>query len=78
MSMLMPKAREPNLVWDLQAELGEGPVWVERDQALWFTDIKRRKVHRYTPSSGELNRVQFGNRSLMSSGPGELWGGQSA
>ena len=53
MSMLMPKAREPNLVWDLQAELGEGPVWVERDQALWFTDIKRRKVHRYTPSSGE-------------------------
>ena len=44
---------EPRLVWDLQAELGEGPVWVERDQALWFTDIKRRKVHRYSPGTGE-------------------------
>ena len=44
---------EPRLVWELQAELGEGPVWVERDQALWFTDIKRQKVHRYTPASGE-------------------------
>ena len=45
-------ASEPRLVWDLQAELGEGPVWVERDRALWFTDIKRRKVHRYDPVSG--------------------------
>ena len=44
---------EPRLVWDLQAELGEGPVWVERDQALWFTDIKRHKVHRYAPENGE-------------------------
>ena len=44
---------EPRLVWDLAAELGEGPVWVERDQALWFTDIKRHKVHRYTPATGE-------------------------
>src|SRR4051795_12678387 len=27
---------------------------------------------------GDLNRVQFGNHSLMSSGLGELWGRQSA
>ncbi len=46
-------ASEPSLVWDLEAELGEGPVWVERDQALWFTDIKSRKVHRYAPDSNE-------------------------
>lgn len=32
--------------------LGEGPVWVERDQSLWFVDIKQREVHRFTPSSG--------------------------
>src|SRR5438445_792504 len=25
---------EPRLVWNLQADLGEGPVWVERDAAL--------------------------------------------
>lgn len=49
----MTAASQPRLVWDIAAELGEGPVWVERDQALWFTDIKRRKVHRYSPGSGE-------------------------
>jgi xylono-1,5-lactonase len=42
---------EPVSVWDVGAELGEGPVWVARDRALWFTDIKRRKVHRYDPVS---------------------------
>jgi sugar lactone lactonase YvrE len=45
-------ASEPKSVWDIAAELGEGPVWVERDKALWFTDIKRRKVHRYDPAAG--------------------------
>jgi sugar lactone lactonase YvrE len=42
----------PRSVWDVAAELGEGPVWVERDRALWFTDIKRRKIHRYDPAGG--------------------------
>lgn len=46
-------AIEPRLVWDVAAELGEGPVWVERDRALWFTDIKRRKIHRHCPTTGE-------------------------
>ncbi|NUR44864.1 MAG: SMP-30/gluconolactonase/LRE family protein [Sphingomonas sp.] len=41
----------PTPVWDLKAELGEGPVWVERDQALWFVDIKKQQVHRYDPAS---------------------------
>lgn len=44
---------EPRSVWDVGAELGEGPVWVERDRALWFTDIKRRKAHRFDPATGE-------------------------
>jgi sugar lactone lactonase YvrE len=44
---------EPRLVWDLKADLGEGPVWVERDAALWFTDIKQQKVYRFDPASGE-------------------------
>jgi sugar lactone lactonase YvrE len=43
---------EPVSVWQLGAPLGEGPVWVERDQALWFVDIKSRKIHRYDPANG--------------------------
>ena len=48
----MSEGSAPRSVWAVEAELGEGPVWVEHDQALWFTDIKRRKVHRYDPASG--------------------------
>ena len=33
--------------------LGEGPVWVARDAALWFVDILGERVHRYQPGSGE-------------------------
>ena len=45
--------REAHLAWEVGAQLGEGPVWVERDRALWFTDIKRQQVHRFDPESGE-------------------------
>jgi xylono-1,5-lactonase len=42
---------EPQSVWPLGAELGEGPVWI--DGALWFVDIKKRQVHRFDPATGE-------------------------
>lgn len=45
--------REAQAVWEVGAQLGEGPVWDERDSALWFTDIKRRQVHRFDPGSGD-------------------------
>jgi xylono-1,5-lactonase len=45
-------AGTPTVAWDLAAELGEGPVWVERDRALWFVDIKKHQIHRYNPTSG--------------------------
>jgi xylono-1,5-lactonase len=35
------------------AELGEGPVWVARDSALWFVDIKGQRVHRWNPERRE-------------------------
>lgn len=41
---------EPELVWDLRAELAEGPVWV--DSCLWFVDIKGRQLHRYSEADG--------------------------
>ena len=45
-------ATQPTDIWDLAAELGEGPMWVDHDEALWFVDIKKQKIHRYDPASG--------------------------
>ena len=42
---------KPKVAWNLAAELGEGPVWVERDRALWFVDIKKQQINRYDPAS---------------------------
>ena len=41
----------PKLVWNIAAELGEGPVWTRG--ALWFVDIKKQSVHRYEPEQDE-------------------------
>jgi sugar lactone lactonase YvrE len=46
---MTPAARS---VCTVGATLGEGPVWV--DGALWFTDIKQRKVHRFDPAAADL------------------------
>jgi xylono-1,5-lactonase len=43
---------DPASVLDVQATLGEGPVWVEREQALYFVDIKQHRVHRFLPATG--------------------------
>lgn len=40
-------------VWDVRAQLGEGPVWIAEEQALWFVDIKGHKIHRLHPESGD-------------------------
>ncbi|HEX8641840.1 MAG TPA: SMP-30/gluconolactonase/LRE family protein [Allosphingosinicella sp.] len=46
----MAVTSKPRNLWSVEAELGEGPVW--SDGALWFVDIKKRKVHRYAPADG--------------------------
>ena len=42
-------------VADVKAVLGEGPVWVARDQALYWLDIKGRKIFRLG-DSGDLSQ----------------------
>lgn len=39
-------------VWDARAELGEGPLWSEKEQALYWVDILGHKLHRYSFSEG--------------------------
>ena len=43
---------EPRDIWNLGAQLGEGPVWVGRDNALWFVDIKKHQINRYDHNTG--------------------------
>lgn len=47
--MAMTEARR---VLSVGARLGEGPVWVAREQALWFVDILEQRIHRFDPASG--------------------------
>jgi len=42
--------KSPVCVWPLACELGEGPLWWRG--ALWFTDIKQKKIHRFDPDTG--------------------------
>jgi len=36
------------------AQLGEGPLWSAHDQAVWFVDIKGKRVHRFDPRTQAL------------------------
>jgi D-xylonolactonase len=42
-------------ICDVGATLGEGPIWIARDAALWFVDIKAPCVHRFDPATGTLD-----------------------
>jgi xylono-1,5-lactonase len=45
-------AEEIVCVADVKASLGEGPVWVEAEQALYWTDIYGRLIHRRAFADG--------------------------
>lgn len=47
-------------VWELGAQLGEGPVWCPEEQALWFVDIKGGRVHRHIPATGACETFPVG------------------
>ena len=42
----MTVVSEPECIWEVGAELGEGALWSAREDAVWFVDIKKRKIHR--------------------------------
>jgi xylono-1,5-lactonase len=44
---------QPYSVWDAQCVLGEGCVWLESEQTLYFVDIKGKAIHAWTPSTAQ-------------------------
>ena len=41
------------------AQLGEGPLWSPRENALYWIDIVGRSIHRWNPSSGKRDTAMF-------------------
>jgi sugar lactone lactonase YvrE len=41
----------PECAWALAAQLGEGPVWSPGEDAVWFVDIKKNRIHRFEPAT---------------------------
>jgi len=50
---------EPTLVWNEQAQLGEGPIWV-KDRLYWI-DIIGRRLHAWTPLTRSRQTWQLAN-----------------
>ena len=50
----------PHCVWPAAATLGEGVLWSERQQALYWVDILGHQLHRYHPASQARNSWSFG------------------
>ncbi len=48
----MAQGDEVTCIADVQAVLGEGPVWVAREQALYWVDIVERRLFRWTEGVG--------------------------
>jgi sugar lactone lactonase YvrE len=44
---------EIRCVVDARAEVGEGPVWDDRTNVLWWVDIKGRRLFGFDPASGQ-------------------------
>lgn len=52
----------PKVVWPLDCELGEGPLWFPGEGALRFVDIKRGRLFRFDPGSGERSVAEIGGK----------------
>lgn len=49
----------PECVWPANARLGEGTMWSQREQALYWLDILDPQLHRYDPADGSRRSWRF-------------------
>ena len=52
----------PELIWPVEALLGEGPAWFPEEAALRFVDIKGGRIHRYHPATDARETITTGGR----------------
>ena len=58
----MSSTSEVELVLDARARLGEGPVWDEDGQRLYWVDIEGCALHIFDPRGGSDRKVDVGQR----------------
>jgi sugar lactone lactonase YvrE len=52
-------ADEVRCIVDIRSGLGEGPVWSELEQALYWLDCVKPAVYRYDPATGENRQLDL-------------------
>jgi sugar lactone lactonase YvrE len=69
-----PAALPSELVLDAKAQLGEGALWHEGEQRLYWVDIEGKKLHIYTPATGEDREIPVGERigTVVPTGDGQV------
>lgn len=50
---------EVTCIWEIPAQLGEGPLWVAAENAIYWVDIISQKVHRLSLDSGAQRTWTF-------------------
>ncbi len=53
---------ESRLVWSVEAQLGEGPIWLGKTGALWFVDIEGGALHCLEPGWGARRSFAVGGQ----------------
>ncbi|XP_026217561.1 regucalcin isoform X3 [Anabas testudineus] len=59
MEMMSSLKVEP--VVKFSALIGEGPIWEESEQMLLFVDIAGQKIHRWSPTTNQIESVETGD-----------------
>ena len=57
---LMEIHKDVELTVDAHATLGEGPIWDETANVLWWIDIKKKQLHRYDPGNDKNTTYDVG------------------
>ena len=51
---------EVELIADVKALVGEGPLWDPKTQQLYWTDIRTGRVFAYTPATNQYRQIYQG------------------
>ena len=52
----VPSIGRASLAVDARSDLGEGPLWSAREQAIYWIDCSNRSISRHFPASGKTDR----------------------